>query len=93
MGKVLKLILLFLTIWPLVYIVLLLNGTINSFPYNTGIIVHLASLAVTLSMTTFYLIELYHTRSIRRQSKIKWFILYLLTGPIGMAIYWKRFIW
>lgn len=95
MGKVLKFILLCLTIWPLLYLVVfVLSGTVESFNLLTRLAMfHLITAAIGLGTIVFYFIELYHNRSINGQPKMKWFLLLFFTGQFGMILYWKKYIW
>lgn len=100
MTKVLKLVLLGLTVWPLLFfIIFIFSGVIEPFysfsSINTNTLAALtfATGLISLSMAVFYFIELYHNHSINGQSKMKWFILFLLTGSIGRVLYWKKFFW
>lgn len=95
MGKILKLILLCLTIWPLLYLgIFTLSGTIELFySLNRLIMFHLITGAISISITFFYFNELYRNDSIKGQSKMKWFLLFLFTGSFGMTFYWKKYIW
>lgn len=95
MYKILKLILLCLTIWPLLYLgIFVLNGTVEFFDSLTRLAMfHLITAAIGLGMMVFYFVELYHNRSINGQSKMKWFLVLLLTGQFGMILYWKKYIW
>lgn len=95
MGKVLKLILLCLTAWPLLYVgIFVLSGTIELFySLNTHIMFSLITGGIGVSIIFFYFNELYHNHSIDGQSKMKWFLVFLFTGQFGMMLYWKKYIW
>jgi hypothetical protein len=95
MIKVLKFILLCLTIWPLLYLgIFVLRGTIEFFSLLTSLTMfHLITVAIGMSTIIFYFIELYHNHLINGQSKMKWFLLFLFTGQFGLILYWKKYIW
>lgn len=95
MGKVLKLILLSLTAWPLFYAtIFLLSGSVDLFrPLNRFIWLPFLTAVIGVSIIFFYFHELYHNHSINGQSKMKWFLLFLFTGQFGMIFYWKKYIW
>lgn len=94
MAKVIKLVLLFLTLWPIPYVaIFILSGAVAFYASKIIIMVNLVSLAAILGISIFYFVELYHNHLINQKSKMRWLLLFLLTGPVGMALYWKRYIW
>lgn len=94
MAKVIKLILLFLTLWPIPYVaIFILSGSVDFYASKMSVVVHLVSLAVILGISIFYFVELYHNHLMNQKSRMKWLLLFLITGPVGMALYWKRYIW
>jgi hypothetical protein len=93
MIKALKFALLALTLWPIVYAGIFLSGRVSSFlPFNILVIFHLGSAAIGMGLWAYF-VHLYNNVSVNGQSKMKWFIGFILTGPFAMAFYWKKHIW
>ncbi len=92
MVKVLKLFILGLTVWPLLYLcIFVLSGTIELFySLNQLVLFPVMTIAISLSTIIFYFVELYHNQTMNRRSKMKWLQLFLFTGQFGMMFYWKN---
>lgn len=74
-------------------VIFILNGIMEFSSFNTLVVFHFASGAIGLGVLIFYFNELYHNHLIKRQSKMKWLILFLFTGTFGFILYWKKYIW
>jgi hypothetical protein len=109
MSKPLKVLLLLATLWPLIYIgmffvffVILFAFTGRTQFHGTGppppafiliFILHFITMAWTLGLLVFYIINVFNKEAIRDTMKILWVILLIFGGPISMPIYWYQYIW
>lgn len=93
MTKALKLALLGLTLWPIIYVGIFLSGAATDFlPFNVLVTFHLSSAAIAVGLFAYYF-HLYNNISVNGQSKMKWFVGFVLMGPFAMTFYWKKHIW
>jgi hypothetical protein len=103
LSKAQKIIIGFLTIWPMIYISIfvfsiasgLLSDDPEGSPLLTSIIppLHVFTMFLMLGLLAFYLLYLQKAKHVPNDKKVVWTAIVILGHVIGMSIFWYRYIW
>lgn len=104
MSKPAKLGILFLSLFPFIYMAFFVAGiayTFNAVPNEGPIVkhfgiflaVHGLVMLLMLGMLAFYIVFLFKTSAIKNDLKALWAVVLLFGGPVAMPIFWYLYIW
>jgi hypothetical protein len=99
-----KLVVLFLTILPLIYISFFFANIAYSASSpskddlifkNFGVFmaIHLSVMLLMFALLAFYIVFLFKTSAVRTDMKALWAIVLFFGGPVAMPIFWYLYIW
>ncbi len=97
MKKILKICLLILTVWPIIYLGLfariiferMLQEGLNNYLY----LFHTGTMLILFGLLIFYLVDLYRNEKIDGNQKMLWLLGFILLSAFLMIVYWVKFIW
>lgn len=91
-----KIILGLATIWPVIYLILLLLWSLHKLPFidrEMFLNIHLASWVITMFVFGNYFIYVMNNPKLNQNQKTNWFMMLFFGNIITMIIYWYKFIW
>lgn len=104
MKKTGKLLLLFVTLYPIVYLIYFITAIMNMMmtlddPASVGgvfpmlFMMHLIAMVGVIALITFYIVHAVRNRALANETRIIWVLLIFLGNMIAMPIYWYLYIW
>jgi hypothetical protein len=96
-----------LTVWPLLYILLIGGVTflaviadagrsrhvLHEALFGTLLLMHLAVLFLVMGLTAFYIVYLFTTERVPQSRKAFWGVVLLLGNVIAMPVFFGLYIW
>jgi hypothetical protein len=105
MKKTLKILLGIVTIWPFLYMLIFFafiiymfmgmwrGGNIDEKMFWSIFPVHILAMLITMGLLTYYIVNLYGSNRINKDTKIIWAIVLFMGNMIAMPVYWYLYIW
>ncbi len=97
MKNILKICLLILTVWPIIYIGIfakivfdmMVHGGFN----NSLYMFHAGTILLSFVLLIFYGVDLYRNEKINGNPKMLWLLGFIFLSSFVMIVYWIKFIW
>lgn len=94
MHKITKLLIGFITLIPLIYmIIFFLNFSNDIIDFDLMFDLHLATMFLIVGLLIFYISNIFKTERMSSEKKILWTIVMFFGHTIAMIIYWYFYIW
>ena len=94
MNIVVKLVIGFITIIPLIYITLFfLNFSYDIMDFDLMTKLHLSTMVLIVGLNIFYISNIHNSERIPNDKKTLWTVIILFGHIISMVIYWYLYIW
>jgi hypothetical protein len=105
MKKTLKILLGIVTIWPFLYMLIFFaffiymfmgisrGGNIDEKMFWSIFPVHILTMLISMGLLTYYIVNLYRSNRMNKDTKIIWAIVLFMGNMIAMPVYWYLYIW
>lgn len=94
MNKIMKLLIGFVTIAPLIYIIVfILSFSYDIMDFDLMFKLHTWTMILTVGLLVFYISNIFKTERIPSEKKTLWTIVIFFGHAISMIIYWYLYIW
>jgi len=94
-SRPVKLFVLALTVWPVLYLIGFIAAMSYVTPENfdTLFALHVATMLETIGLLVFYIVHLFKTNHVPAANKALWGICLFMGSCVAMPIYWFMHVW